>query len=396
MKGFVYLLEISIALILMITVMGTLSSFKSKENWERSDLVAIGNSIEKSLTNSDILDILNNNTSKIQNLKPPNIDFGIKISGISKTNISVGCIQYCDYVKNLTKPIYFNNRWVNFSVEQFTIDSTGIPSKYDAVIFVNYTDYTNQKNNITNYLNLGGVVIGINGTYSNTNTDFNNIFGLSSNGSASGNFNFTTYNPSKDEIEKYFIYLGFDINASNYMDANTRQGYWYIWGISRKVNITSTNTVSIENKSIDETGLQGLHLNDIFSIKNLTSNKFYAFKVDKIDWNNNLTVFQPLDIPFTFNDFSESNDVTGNYNILSLPSGQAEMTSNNNAVWISDFPWSDEYRVLVRNAIASRVKEWYIKSPDLSKEYVAVSSFHSLCCDMPETAELTLYLWYKI
>jgi len=72
------------------------------------------------------------------------------------------------------------------------------------------------------------------------------------------------------------------------------------------------------------------------------------------------------------------------------------MTSNNTAIWISDFPESNEYRTLVKAAIASRVKNWILKDIDYSKEYVAVSSFFPLCCDMPETAELTFYLWYKI
>jgi len=396
MKGFVYLLEISIALILMLVVMGTLSSFKTKENWERPDLISIGENMIRLLDEDDFLNILNNDTSKIQSLKPPNVDFGIKISGASKTNISIGCAQptqYCDYIRNLTRNVYFNNRWVNFSVDQFTIDSSGIPSKYDAVVFVNYTGYTNQRDNITNYLNQGGVVIGVNRSYSNT--DFYNIFGLSSVISGSGDFNFTDYNPSEDETEKYFIYLGFDINANN-TKGSKRQGYWRIWENSREVNITS-NTVDVQNLSVSETGLTNIPINGTFKIKKaLTDTNFYTFRVNKIDWNNNLTVFQPLDVPFTFKNFSEANSVNGTYNIIALSNDQAEMTSNNNAVWISDFPWSDEYMLLVRNAIASRVKEWYVKSPNITKEYVTVSSFYPLCCDMPETAEMTIYLWYKI
>jgi hypothetical protein len=398
MKGFVYLLEISIALVLMIVVLGTLSSFESKENWERADLISIGNDMEKGLNSNDILDILNNNFTKIQKLKPPNVDFGVEISGISKTNISIGCVQSCDYIKNLTKSLYFNGRWVNFSVGQFSIESLNyIPSYYDAVVFVNYTNYTNRKANITNYLNQGGVVIGINGTFSNTNTDFNDIFGLSPTSSGNGDFNFTAYNPSTDEIEKYFIYLGFNINTSSVIGVK-RWGYWYVWETPRKVNITSDSHVDIENKSSDETNLNNIPLGGIFRIKKKTTDtNFYTFKVDSIDWNNNLTIFQPMDVPFTFNDFSEPNAVTGkNFNDISLPSGQAEMTSNNTAIWISDFSWSDEYADLVSYAIATRVKDWYIKSPDLTKEYVAVSSFYPLCCDMPETAKLTIYLWYKI
>jgi hypothetical protein len=97
-----------------------------------------------------------------------------------------------------------------------------------------------------------------------------------------------------------------------------------------------------------------------------------------------------------FKDFSDANDVRGAYNIVSLPSGQSEMTSNGSAVWISDSAGSDEYRALLKAAIASRVKQYDAILPDTTKKYVALSSFYTMCCDMPEIAKLTLYLWYKI
>lgn len=182
MKGFIYLLEISIALILMLVVLGTISTFKSKENWERADLITTGNDIIKNLNYQDIVDFLNGNFTKIQSLVPPNVAFGLRITGVPKINISVGVdpTSY-NYVKGLLTPSYFNGRWVNFSVQQFNIESINyIPSSYDAVVFVNYTNYTARKSNITDYLNNGGVVIGINATRKNNDADFNYFFGLNS------------------------------------------------------------------------------------------------------------------------------------------------------------------------------------------------------------------------
>jgi len=118
--------------------------------------------------------------------------------------------------------------------------------------------------------------------------------------------------------------------------------------------------------------------------------------VKKILWDEDLVIIQPINTSFIFKDFSEANDVTGKVNIISLFNDQAVMASNNTAIWISDFPEGDEYKTLIKAALASRVKEWIIKEPDLTKEYVVISSFHPLCCDMPEIAELTFYLWYKI
>jgi len=397
MKGFIYLLEISIALILMLVVLGTISTFKSKENWERADLITTGNDVIKNLNYQNIVEFLNGNFTKIQSLIPPNVDFGLRITGVPKTNISVGCIDLasCNYVKGLLTPSYFNGRWVNFSVGQFDIAS-GIPSSYDAVVFVNYTGYTSRKSNITDYLNRGGVALGINATRNNNNTDFNDIFGLSPASQGSGNLNFTPYNPSKDEIEKYFFAIGFDVSATDVIDSNKRFGRWYLWENPRKVNITSSITIDVENRTPDETGLKGLHIGDFFNLKNTDNGKFYTFKVKNISWDNNLTIIQPINTSLIFNKSLSEGNVTGNVNILTLPTGQAGMASNNTAVWISDFNMSDEYKDLVKSAIMSRVKDLYLKNPDLAKEYVSLSSFYSSCCDVPENIELTIYLWYKI
>jgi len=393
MKGFIYLLEISIALILMLTVLGTISTFKPKENWERADLITTGNDIIKSLNDQDVLEILNKNFSKIESLIPPNVDFGIKIFGIPKYNITVGCIQpYCGYVNLIFTPTYLNNRWVNFSVQEATGDPEWIMSYFDVITLVNYTAYSDP--NIKEYLKRGKTIIGINATYSNNNGDFNGIFGLNSTSSGGGIFNFTTYNPSEDETQKYFFAIGFDINTSNSTESK-KWGYWYIWGTPRMVNITSSNTVDVENKTSDEGFLRNIPEGGFFNIKNATSNKFYTFKVKKIIWDNTV-ILQPMNVSFAFNDFSEANDVTGKFNIITSPNGQAEMTSNNTAIWISDFPPSEEYKALIKAAALSRVKEWYAKSPDITKEYVSLSSFYSSCCDAPENIELTIYLWYKI
>lgn len=527
MKGFIYLLEISVALILMLVVVGTISSFKSKENWERGDLIQIGNDVLETLKSEDIVQILNGNLSKVERLIPPHINFGLKVNGIPKSNISVGCVDVtrCDYANDLLTDAYVNGHWINFTVEQFDIYSLNyIPSYYDAVVFVNYTNYSDIKSNITNYLNKGGVVIGNNATFNNNDANLKDIFGLNPTGSSGGVFNFTTYNPSEDEIEKYFLGIGFDVDNSYDSDVKCSKGYnisqggawgyiypasdncgglgsgcfyvdgstgfivfnttylpqdgnytitfdynrgspgqlyenfsvgcgnqvynfpdygenenwrwksitcnftkgfnkfnftskgpnsvWFdsfritatfygmgngtliVWQDSRKVNITST--IDIENKTTDEGLIKNIPEGGTFKLKaQFLDNLMYTFKVKKI-WPQNRVDIQPVNASFVFKDFSETNAVIGKFNIVSLATGQAEMTSNKTAIWISDFPWSNEYRTLVKAAIASRVKEWYAKEPNLTKEHAIVSSFYPLCCDMPETVELTLYLWYKL
>ena len=51
------MLEISIALILILIVLGTVSSYEVKESWERTDLIGIGDNMLKLMRNEDILDI---------------------------------------------------------------------------------------------------------------------------------------------------------------------------------------------------------------------------------------------------------------------------------------------------------------------------------------------------
>lgn len=391
MKGFVYLLEISVALILILMVLGTVSFVQAKQNWERSDLISSGKNIITMMKYVNILKLLNNNSSEIDSLKPSNIDFGLMISGIPKSNITVGCVNYCGYTSSLLTPSYVNNRWTNFTVSSFDITTGPIPS-YDVVVLVNYTGFSTQKTKIQDYLNRGGIVVGINGTYSNSNQDFNDVFGLSSSGYASDYFHFSSYNPSIDNIEKYFLGIGLDVSTTNSIDGK-KWGNLIIWELPVKVNISSSGMVDVQSKTAGEGG-QNIPEGGTFKLEG-PDLIFYTFKVKKIFWDSGV-VIQPLNTSFVFKDISETNDVTGKTNIIALPGGQAIMTSNNAAIWISDFSISDEYRTLVKAAIASRVNNWYAKQVDFSRESVAVSSFASLCCDMPETAELTFYLWYKI
>ena len=387
MKGFVYLLEIAVAAILIVMVLGMFYTVSIKLNWESSDLIAIGDSMFNSLKQSGkIIDVLNGDSTSIGNVTSVNIDYGLKITGSPKPKIEVGCTDSvnCYYIDNLLTDTYINGHWINFTVEEFNITS-GIPDYYDAIVFVNYTGYSNPsvKSNITEYLKKGGVVVGINATISNTDNDFNTIFGLTSTSSATGNYNFTIYNPSIDTIPQYFLGFGFDAYTT-----------WYIWEDgwlidygSNYVNITKLSNPSI-NKTFRTEG----------SVFDLTGpdGRNYFFKVRKIWFPTIARVdFQPTNKSFVFKDFGEANDVTGKFNVLSLPTGQAAMTTNNSAIWISDFPTSDEYRTLLKAAIVSRKNEWYAKQPYPTGSATEVSSLVSLCCDMPETPKLTFILWYK-
>ena len=119
----------------------------------------------------------------------------------------------------------------------------------------------------------------------------------------------------------------------------------------------------------------------------------YQFKVNNI--GSGIANIQAIDTDFVFKDFSDSNDVSGAK--IVGPSGlAASMTANGTAIWISDFPRSDEYRSLVKAAIISRSDEWIPRGIYTTREKTTVSSFFSLCCDMPEVSELEIILWYVV
>jgi hypothetical protein len=384
MKGFVYLLEIAVAAILMVVVLSTFFAIRVKQNWESSDLVDSGNNMLNYIkqNESSFVRILDEDFTEVEKIKLSNIGYGLTVKGSPRSTIKVGYaqIEMLPYIESILTDAYLNDRFIHFHKEGFEIDND-IPNFLDAIILVNFTGYETPeiKNNIKNYLNSGGVVIGINGTYGE-NTDFREIFGLNTFSSSSADNYFVSYDPSTEDIEKYFMGIGFNLTTS-----------WYLWEEewtvaygSDYINITRGGT---ERNYLEE--------GDIFDLP-YPSVGSYWFRVKKIWSGNSEASVQPLNTSFVFKDFSDSFGVIGNKNVVDKSSGQAAMTSNGSAIWISDFPYSSEYLTLVKAALVSRNDNWIARGVYTTKETTTVSSFFSLCCDMPETAELEITLWYIV
>lgn len=197
---------------------------------------------------------------------------------------------------------------------------------------------------------------------------------------------FVSYNPELESIPKYFLGLGFD----------TINNIWTVW--EEQWSIVHGNKLGKDYINITKVLQQNqkrtfLYEGSSFSLYG-PDNDQYSFRV-KVIWTGFGTNIQPLNKTFFFKNFSENNAV-GQNNVITTSNGFALMTTNKTAIWLSDFPESDEYRTLVKAAIASRVNELVYKRVPTSKETISVSSFLPLCCDMPETAELYLTMWYKI
>ena len=389
MKGFIYLIEIAVAAILMTVALTVFFSIRIKQNWEKSDLISSGNNILNSIKNKDdfLLKILSENLEDFDKNKLENIKYGLRVSGSPKSEISIGCPSNYQYLKDILiqnsqyGSIFVNGRWINFTVEQFDINTAPVIT-YDVIILVNYSNYSDNsiKSKLNDYLKDGGVVIGINETKNSTDTSFNNFFNLTSvSGITSDKVNFTFYDPSKNKIAKYFLGIGMEAYSE-----------WYIWGDQFFIDYWGSNKINITyalDSSINRTNLtEG-------SIFNLTGpDSTYFFKIKKM-WYPSRVDFQILNKTFAFEDFSEEN-VTGN-KIIGY-NNYAALATNNSVVWMSNFPTGDEYETLLKATILSKVDEWTVRGVYTVKEKTTVSSFATLCCDMPEIAELYLTLWYEI
>lgn len=391
MKGFVYLIEIAIAAIIMTVILSVFFSIRIKQDWGSADIATIGSNVMDSIRNDNtaFVNILAGNYSSIDSSRPKNVQYGLKIIGSPKSNISIGTDNYAYLTSLLTQSLqsnsitFVNGRWINFTISQLVMNTP-----YDAIILVNNTSYSDPtfSSYLNNYLSSGGVVIGINDTLDSSNTNFKNFFNLSSVAGSTQNLYFTFYNTSQDSIAKYFLGIGMSVSSE-----------WDIWndasGIGRwGVTYYGGNKINLTNMSNNNIFRDNLVEGSTFTI-NGPDKKAYNFKVKKLFYTSQQAIIQPLNTSFVFKDFSEDN-VVGN-GIVGTATYSA-LTTNNSAVWMSSFPQSSEYASLLEAAVLSRLDNWTARYEITGRDKTAVSSFVSLCCDMPETSELYLTMWYEV
>lgn len=395
MKGFIHLIEVAVAAVLITIVIGTFFSVQDiKMNWDHSDLLALGNSIGFSTEAAGNLSVLFDRFQRsleINKTKPDNIGYTLYLEGVPEEFINVGCPQNCIDARNYLSArasqgsSYLNGRWVTFNVTQMSMADDF--SSYDALILIGFTGYSTYESKLTDFVKQGKVIMAINDT-SGTDAAFFRIFGLTTAASTPiNNLNFTKYSPADDKTAKYFLGMGFDIPVTG---DTSKYGYWYIWGDERTVIATST-TVRIEN--ISEPSEISVSEGGTFSIRNSSSESYYAFRLKKNMFNDNFVIIQPLNASMKFENFCEGNvAVTTAKSIVS--ESRPAMTANGTAIWMSGFPNSDEYKLLAKAAIASRVNKWYSGSYAAGKNRASSSYYATLCCDMPEPAEINFILWY--
>ncbi len=373
MKGFLYLVEIAVAAILAAIVLGSFFSAQAvTTNWNRADLVGIGNNMFDTM-GTDAVKVLNETAANdnLKTLKPSNVRYALKFSGIPKSNIIVGSNDP-GYVGTVLTNAYLNNRFITFEVHHFgTGDSL---DDFDIVVLHSYGDYTDQR--LVEF-SKEKTVIGIEDE--STNAAFRNFYGLTGvSGVTPTTLTFLNY----DSIAKYFFGIGYIIETPYTAGDGNKYGSWSIRSTTPRVEISGTK-VCVNTADCDP----------VTNERGLITWDGVNYLVKKIDFANEKVYFGTKETTFNFPaDFSDASLKATGTNIIGNAQYSA-MTRNGNRIWIAKFPDRSEYHTLVKAAAASSVTEWMDSESELT-DVIEVSRFVPLCCDIPEVAQMSFILWY--
>jgi hypothetical protein len=420
-KGFIQVVEVGIASFFLVLSLSFLfGGISVKLNWEKTDLVSSGKNIFNFL-------IASRNFSKlldtqqvirdIEKVKPINVKFGLEIYNTPAQLIKVGCPcsdEEFSFVESLLTPTLFNDRWINFTVEKIEVLTLENITDFDVLVFVNFTEF-DDNTTIQEYLKEGGAIVAITDIKSQTDLEnMNDTFYLEEMspelalGFKARYDEFYEFEPLITKIPKYWVGFGFDIICPYIVD-NKNQGYWWIWQKGLEVNITSNLQVEIEYVS-GQLSKGDLFVLNPHTLDSNLPNRNYVFRIKEV--THNFTYIQCLNRTFPFVDFLDTSTplpaspeikVKANYSIIKGSAGldgvyytlMSLNLTTKRAVWISHFPKGDDYKALVKAAIASMKERFYLVYPRGVRESVKVSSFLSPCCDVPEIIKVTLDLWYK-
>lgn len=384
MKGFLYLVETAVAAVLIAVILSSVFAAQySGSDWTRADLIGVGNnlfdafgeSISLTLNSTQIFD-------EIDMLKPANVKYTFRFRGIPKSKIIVGTNSIFEVSKYL-EPSYLNGRVIEYDIYGFNPGDS--LNKFDIVVLSDYNGY-----NLTaiQEFSKNKVVIGIEDELTGAE-GFLNYFSINrvKVPVKPTNLEFNSYN----DLTKYFLGIGFIVKTRN----TTTNGLYGTWKI--KNNNPAITISAYPKMCIDEGGVPTC-TPDTEERKTFSydGNSYFVKDINYGDFGNSWVRLSIKETNFYFADgFTDGNiDSTEFSDKLIGDNNCAAMTKYNNRIWISKPDnYDTEYKALVQAAVASSVMDWYIETPD-SEKTVEVSKFLGLCCDIPETAEISLVLWY--
>ncbi len=312
-KGFVHFIEVSFAiLIFTISILASLSSVDIKTPYSSHELATTGLSILKTAENAGIMGKLFSSPeefkTEVEKLVPSNLYYGIDVEGSPKSLIKIGCANCSGraylILKKLLSPVYYNKRWVNFSVKVFDFTDVSQGEDFDTLVFINFTDFDSNAL-VQEYLSSGGKIVAITEIDAGAFPSMDETFSLLSAAGSASYANFSFY-PHESKIPKYFIAAGFYVEASATVDGK-KNGKWKIWGGEKDVNITPALKAEIEDVGTLSEG-------DVFCLNSKNENpslpdETFCFKLRKVF--PDFLYIQPLNSSFVFLDFSSGIKVRG-------------------------------------------------------------------------------------
>ncbi len=400
MKGFVYLIEVAIAgLLAALALTAFLSTTSVKTDWGRPDLISLGDSMLGSLIASgQMTGLLEGDTSNMSRAMPPNLRWALQVSNTPKNNINIGCV--CD-VANYTRlkddiivptvPTYFNGRMIKFAINITQWPAPDV-NNYDVMIFTNTNIDFDNDNDVKNYLAAGHGIIAV------ANIDgagmlgrMNDTFGITTAvGSPPIILPFRQYSPTTSKISKYFFGFGMPVTKFYAISDNKVQGTWTMEGQNNEVNITTGNTIEIQN-ALPHTVAEG----DKFVLE-LGTMGSYPMKVKKILPERSGVIFQAIAPNFDFHNLTTDDGYAVKATAVNVVGNDqfSGAATSGSAVWISYFSTSSEYGALLRATAGSLVTDWWVVEPVTPQNPATAAAFIPLYGDIPETARIVLWLWY--
>ncbi len=434
-KGFIHIVEISFAvLILSITIFLTFAALNIKTTYDRSNLYEVGENIYSIINQTNLKDKMFTDREEfirdLENITPSLVTTGIEIQGTAKPIIRVGCancsVEALIILKNQLRNTYYNNRWINFTVQRFTFTKLSDTEQYDVLVFVNYTYFDNNKL-VQDYLKEGGKVLAITRiecknslrtrlrdiirnpeSYCENFTNMNDTFSLTVDrnlGDYTTTDNVLYLQNIETKVPSYFLGNGFVIIADRTVE-DKQQGTWTLWRKDREVNITTNLKVEIEgvgrygerdifclNPSDDNSILPDERI--CFRIKKVFPDKVFIqtlnFSFPFLDYFNTFNLFSPT-VELRVKGIFDSDDILKYKDRFSLVVWNS---TTKNAVWISYYPYSEEYSSLLRSTIIKLTDDFVLKSYFGTKENIEIPFISYSCCDIPEEYKIKLILGYK-
>jgi len=374
MKGFIYLIEVAVAAILITVALTTFFGAQNiKADWARPDLIEHASDVFKILNTEEEIQGMVDGSFDVQKILPANIRYNVKVSGTPRDYIRVavssGNVDSLD--RTLTDTIV-NSRTIKFIVSPINYALL----ETEAIILTNSNDFINNKDTLVDYKQDGGVIVfvGDPGIYT---SDFAEFFGLSDSGFGGGNSGFYDYFAS-NKIEKYFRGSGFTVETPT-PDGSYYSGPWKIKGNNYKVATDGIGAYINEEGPFHE-GDEFRVSEEDFIIKKISGFDYVAIRTVSTDYE--FTGFDTSD----FEASTEAENIVGDKHASYL-------INNGNAVWLSGGNGNDHDNLLT-SILLAKVDNWYVKDTITGKRSATFSRLVSFGPDVNEVVELTLIVWY--